>query len=90
METTTVKLGQAVTYLSSKGHKKLGLVLSTPDTVTPDTGLPALTEGQAHLVVLSPTGNAYMRYNVPSKASVEGMQDFLNDDGEPVEVWEEV
>lgn len=86
-----VKLGDAVAYKSEKGHTKLAFVLATPTTVTPEHELPELTEGQLHLLVLSPTGSAYARYSVPFAGSVEGNSDFTNPEtGKLYGVWEKV
>lgn len=71
-----IKLGQAVTYVSTKGYEKLAFVTATPETVQPGHALPELPEGFAHLVVLAPNGSVSPRYSVPSEATAKDIPDF--------------
>lgn len=66
-----VKLGDKVQYADSQGKAKLAMVLGTQDSVgtdpeDEDASVPAVQDGAAHLLVFSPTGNTYVRHNVPS------------------------
>lgn len=64
----TIKLGQTVTYVSTKGYEKAALVVGTPESVQQGhSGVPQLAEGNLHLLVLSPTGHTYSRQSVPNK-----------------------
>jgi len=76
-----------VTYTDSKGHAKPALVTATPESITEGTSLPGLNEGQAHLIVFSPSGRTYTKFNVPSAESVQDNEDFRNGDGVLVGVF---
>jgi hypothetical protein len=84
---TTVKLGQPVEYISTRGKSKLAFVTATPETVAEGTSVPELSEGQVHLMVVGILTGTSPRLNVPSAASVEGNDDFVNGDGAQVGVW---
>lgn len=64
-----VKLGQTVTYVSTKGLQKLALVIGTPESIAQGHfNVPQLDTDRLHLLVISPTGNQYTRYSVPTEA----------------------
>lgn len=71
-----IKLGQTVTYISTKGYEKLALVTGTPESVQPGHDLPELPEGYLHLVVIAPSGKVYPRLSVPSEAVAKDIPDF--------------
>lgn len=69
---STLTLGQIVTYTDTKGHLKPALVLGTIDTVVDGTDLPVPTEDEAHLTVFG-YGKCYTKLNVPSQGLVAQM-----------------
>jgi hypothetical protein len=83
----TVKVGDAVEYVSTRGLIKLALVANTPATVVEGTELPSLTEGQVHLMVANVLKGWSTRLNVPSADSVADNEDFQDGDGNTVGVW---
>lgn len=82
-----ITLGTAVTYVSTKGYKKLALVTATPETVEPGHDLPELPEGFLHLLVFSPTGSSYPRLSVPSADAAKDIPDYAVDGENPKGVW---
>lgn len=70
-------LGQTVTYVGANGKKKVGLVIGTADTIEEGTSVPSLEEDQVHLLVFSPTGNAYMRTNVAPQSDEKVTEVYL-------------
>ena len=71
-----IKLGTSVTYISTKGFKKLALVTATPETVTEGHELPELPEGYLHLMVISATGSMYPRLSIPSIDVAKEIPDY--------------
>lgn len=69
---STLTLGQIVTYTDTKGHPKPAMVLGTIDTIVDGTDLPVPYENEAHLSVFG-YGKCYTKLNVPSAAMVEQM-----------------
>lgn len=79
----SVKLGQAVAYISTNGKQKLAFVVGTSDTIDSSDHVPSVeSPAHAHLEVHSPTGNVYLRHNVPSADAAE--------EGQTVNVYREV
>lgn len=73
-------LGSIVKYISTKGYEKVALVTGTPESVSEGTSLAEnyplnAEQEQVHLTVFSP-GSVSPRLQVPSKAAVEGIEDF--------------
>lgn len=91
MATTTkqksVKLGQAVEYVSTTGKTKMALVTGTPETIVEGTRVPTLTEGQVHLAVYSIATGWSSRLNVPSAESVSDNDGFRDSDGNAIGVY---
>lgn len=87
VEVPTVKLGQSVEYVGTKGKSKLALVVGTPENVEEGTSLPTLSEGQLHLAVFTwAVGTFVPRLNVPFEGAVEGNAEF-QEEGQTVGVW---
>lgn len=81
---------QPVVYIGTKGHKKAALVIGTPESIDEGTQVPVPSEGYLHLLVFSPTGNAYPKFNVPSEEVAKTIPDYHADDnGNLREVWRE-
>lgn len=70
---TKIKLGQAVTYIDSKGHEKAAIVIGTPESVVEGTSLSPLEDGQLNLFVIAPHRGPYNRLNVPSAESASDL-----------------
>jgi hypothetical protein len=64
----TLKLGRRVEYRDGAGFRKLGIVTGTAETVTKGTGVTVPGQGNAHILVISPTGKQYHREDVPAGA----------------------
>lgn len=64
MATKSLRLGRRVEYTSGDGFKKLGFVTATAETVKSGTAVPVPGEGEAHILVVPPTGNQYHRTSV--------------------------
>jgi hypothetical protein len=60
----TIKPGQSVLYVSSKGYVKPAIVVNTPETVVEGHAIPSLAEGELHLLVFSLTNGISPRLNV--------------------------
>ncbi len=80
--------GQNVTYVGTKGHPKAAFVVNTPDTLDEGTSLPALSEGQVHLVVWDWSAMHFTpRMNVPFEGIVADNTEFNGEDGQTVGAW---
>lgn len=78
------KLGDHVTYISGKGKQKLALVLGTPETIEEGSSLGfTLKEGQATLLVFSPSGRQEYKKHVDFAGIAAA-----NTDQAPVRVWQ--
>lgn len=80
-------LGKTVEYISTKGDRKVALVLGTSESITPGTSLPVPQEGHLHLLVFSPTGTAYPKHSVPSAEVASQIPDFAVDGDNLRNVW---
>jgi hypothetical protein len=59
-----LKLGQRVEYRSADGFAKAAYITGLPETIKSGTDVPVPAEGEAHLLVVSPTGKTYVRHSV--------------------------
>jgi hypothetical protein len=57
-------LGKRVIYTSTDGYQKAAKIIGTAESIQEGTGVPVPGEGEAHLLVFSPTGKTYTRTNV--------------------------
>lgn len=73
---TTLRLGQAVTYIDSSGYQKAAFVLGTRDSIQPGHEVEQPDEGHAHLAIFSPSGRRYTRHNVPEAQTSDSTQAF--------------
>lgn len=64
----TLKLGRRVEYRDGAGFRKLGFVTGTAETVKAGTGVSVPDQGNAHILVVAPTGFQYHRENIPAGA----------------------
>lgn len=64
------KLGQMVTYVSTKGYEKAAMVVGTPESILPGHDYPVPAEGQRHLLVFALSGIS-PRLNVPESGTVD-------------------
>lgn len=85
--TKKIKLGTPVAYTATNGDVKLALVTATPETVTPNSAVPELSEGYLHLAVISPNGKQYARLSVPSAEAAAKIPDFAVDGDDLRGVW---
>lgn len=77
--TNSLKLGTAVTYISTTGFEKLAFVLATSDTPQPEDGIPGPPEGFLHLSVFNINGKISPRYSVPSEEIASTIPDFASE-----------
>lgn len=84
----TVTLGQAVTYVGTKGLPKAAFVVGTQETVEEGHSLPTLNEGQLHIVVWEfSKGHFTPRTSVPFEGQIADNTEFQNEDGNTVAFW---
>jgi hypothetical protein len=60
-----LRLGRGVTYRDSQGFEKAALVVGTRKSIREDGQAQRPEKGTAHLLILSVTGNRYVRHSVP-------------------------
>lgn len=67
---TPGKLGDMVTYVSTKGYEKAAMVVGTPESILPGHKYPTLAEGERHLTIFTLDGIS-TRLNVPDNITPE-------------------
>jgi hypothetical protein len=83
MAKNTHMLGADVEYIDSKKHPKLAKVIAVPGQIKPGSNLTPLTKGFYNVIVFSPSGQSYVRGEVPDYETAKGIKDCLDSEGNP-------